>query len=200
MMATRLEGWQALRPLWGPMNQVLMPLDVGAQNLSGSTIRVADIGNECVPDSIWCLEKHAMETQMIPVEFMAFQGDHDGSIMRPDNSDLCGQLCTQPRLSEALIGSRRVKRARHTSLLRGEYNFSPKYGCSTLRLQAVHTVAKTPGGGKHDSIPVAACMLRCIVANMAGEKLTAKSFQLIASTRGVVGKIRRHFPHCFSRG
>ena len=85
---------------------------------------------------------------MIPVEPMAFQGDHDGSIVRPDNSDLCGQLCTQPRLSEAFIGSRRVKRARHTSLLRGEYDFSPKCGCSTLRLHVVHTVAKTPGGGK----------------------------------------------------
>jgi hypothetical protein len=89
-----------------------------------------------------------METQLIPVERMAFQGDHDGSIVRPDNSDWRVQLCTQPRLSEALIGSRRVKQVRHTSLLRGENDFSPKYGCSTLCLQVVHTVAKTPGGGK----------------------------------------------------
>ena len=84
---------------------------------------VADIGNERVPDSIWRLEKHAMETQMIPVERMAFQGEHDGAIVCPDNGDWNGQLCAQPGLSAALVGSRRVNRAQHTGLLRGEYDF-----------------------------------------------------------------------------
>jgi hypothetical protein len=35
-------------------------------------------------------------------------------------------LSAQPGLSAAVVGSRRVNRARHTSLLGGEYDFSLK--------------------------------------------------------------------------
>jgi hypothetical protein len=65
-MPTRL---QDVRPLWRLHRAtavLLMTLDIRPQNASSRTISMTDIGNQRLPDSIWSLEKHTVQTQMIP--------------------------------------------------------------------------------------------------------------------------------------
>jgi hypothetical protein len=65
VMATGLQGARALWLLSWMRDEVLMTLDVGSQDALSRTIWVVNVGNERLPDSLWSLEKHAVEAEMI---------------------------------------------------------------------------------------------------------------------------------------
>ena len=64
-MSTRLQEARALWRSRGARDEILLTLDVGSEDVSSRVICMVNIGHQRLPDSIWSLEKHAVETQMI---------------------------------------------------------------------------------------------------------------------------------------